>query len=220
MSCCEDNSTFQPVATFGFSFMKNKRSVMMIITIVLNLVSFVMLCVAMAGASTDPGIVKTSAWALEEFYGEVYLSIGLTAYTGSGGTYEWDSDSCQAGYCDQCSTAGQNALNATAIAFICTIGIIILSLLRLRSGDMVILKVTSCIICVVTFFCLIVAMGVWANQCVGNLPTYFDYALGPGFNCVVVSFMILVYTFVVHLLTPVDFSPEAKMTAIPAGASD
>jgi hypothetical protein len=221
MSCCEDYSSFQPVAKFGFSFMKNKRSVIMIFTTVLNIVSFVMLCVAMAGASTDPRIVKSSAWTLGKFDGELDLWVGLKAFTEYDGTYEWDSNVCGASYCDQCATAGENALNATAMAFVCTIGIIILSLLRLRSGDMVILKVTSSVVCVVTFFCLLIAMGVWANQCAGNLPSEYEYSLGAGFNCVVVSFMILLYTFVVHLLTPVDFSsPEPKLTAVPVDASE
>jgi hypothetical protein len=222
MSCCEDHSALQPIARLGLSFMKSKRSVIMIITTVLNVVSFVLLCVAMAGASNDSGVIKSSAWTLGKFDGDLDLWVGLKSFTGVGGTFEWDSNACVANYCDKCSTAGENALNATAIAFVCTIGIVILSILRFRPSDMVVLKVTSCIISLVAFFCLIIAMGVWSNQCVDSLPSGYDYTLGAGFNCVVVSFLVLFYTFIVHLLTPVDFSSTTEptlTTAIPVGAS-
>lgn len=179
---------------------------------VLCFFSAIILCVSMAGASNTDDIIKSSSWTLGYIDNSVDYWFGLKSYYysafGISGTISYDSNACNVSFCDKCSQAGETALNSSAIAFICCVVAIITSALRIRQGgDKIVLKITSVLVSVIAWFCLVIGMASWANQCADNLPSSgVDYKLGPGFSCAVAAFIFLFTVILVHLFTPVDFS--------------
>jgi hypothetical protein len=205
MSICNyDNHPYlQPMARFGVSIMKENRPTVMTVVILLNLISFVLLCFAMAGSTTHAQQLQTTAWTLGSTDGVVVVWLGLQSISGQGFIYEWDSSACTAKVCDKCSMAGENTMNATVLTFICCIALVNISILRSRK-DSITLKAASCLLCLVSFFCLVIGMGSWANQCIDNLSSGYDYSLGVGFQCVIASLAIIIFSLALHLLIPVD----------------
>jgi hypothetical protein len=121
---------------------------------------------------------------------------------------------CNQSYCGSCSTAGQTSLSASIVAFCCCLVLIITSGLRFRKdADNVILKLVSMLCSLVGLFCLVIGMAVWSTQCVNKLSSDYSYALGPGFNCAIVSFILAFVSFVVHLFTPTGSGTEPTLKA-------
>jgi len=206
MSCCENVSLFQGMARVGFLTLKDRRQAIMIAMTVLTILSCLLLIVAMAGSSTTEKVIKQTCWT----YGYVKGQSGVQAYyglkdvTGGGVTSSWKS--CTASYCKDCSTAGKNALNSSAVAFICTLAMLICTALRVRVFDMVIYKVTSLVTGGVVLFCLIIGMGNWNSECMDNLPTSggVSYKIGPGLGAAIATFFFVLLNFIFHLLIPVE----------------
>lgn len=193
------------------------------------LFSAVALCVSMAGASYDDVTLKSSAWTLGTYAGTTYYWLGLRAFyyaspifdDGSFGTgvFSWDSG-CDDDGCSKCAQAGQTALTCCGIAFTCCVLIIITSLLRLRH-NMTVLKGITVLAGLVGFFCLLIGMACWANQCVDHQLQGFDYKLGPGFDCAIAAFVVLFTVTLIHLLTPVDVAgAEPVPAAVPSSESN
>jgi hypothetical protein len=221
MNCCENQPSLQRIGACGFLFLKERHASIMVAIALLEILALILLCVSMAGVSADKSIIQSSAWTVGSGGGaKVWFGLKyLTGSTGSG-TIDWDEPACSASYCGACAKAGHNAFNAIVLAWICTIATMICTVLRARpAGDMVGLKNTVLVIYLVTLFCLIIAMGVWSDQCEGSLPSGMKYTLGPGLNCAIVAFIIIVFDFFIQALTPVDtvaFAPSHTNAAFPA----
>jgi hypothetical protein len=203
-------------ANLGLSACGSARPFTMVGLGVLNVISIALLCVSLSGATTTTTILKDTAWALTYYDDTIVEWIGLKQLTiKDGGNYLWDDCYSTIGnnYCDTCNTSGQTALSTTGIAFALSFLTIVVSFLRFR-GDNTVFKLLGFLAPTVGWFCLVIAMADFDIECVNKIKSAFhsaddDYVkdatfkLGPGFNCAIAAFFILLVSCLVHLLTPV-----------------
>jgi amino acid transporter len=208
MSCCENVSVFQSIARVGIVSLRDRRQAIMIAMLILMVLSALLLIVAMAGSSGDEKVIKQTCWTYEYVKGQsgVQAYLGLKNVAASGTVSSWASCAGSSTDCKDCQTAGKNALNSSAVAFIVTLALLICTALRIRVFDMVVYKNTALLTAGVVMFCLIIGMGNWDAECMNNLPTTggISYKIGPGLGAAVATFFFVLVTFILHLIIPVE----------------
>lgn len=184
---------------------ENNRGSVMIVNIAICCLAFILTIVSMSGNSTTSSTVKNGAWTLGlNNNDDIIAWYGLQqVVVNNDGDYSY-SNCNQYSYCSDCENAGHTALNSSVFVFFFNIAMLVLSILRRDgSGDTPTKKVVAVTVMSVSLLVMIIAMGTWNNQCVSNLPTSgsITYALGPGMNCMLTTFLFSLFVFVSHLLT-------------------
>lgn len=215
---CEEVGIFKSIGAIGIDSFDSKRMIVMIVTGVLSFITFILICVGLGGSSeTDENVINCN-WANAEYklgnkdyYSYVGLKRAVTQEGTDGDTKGVDWADCSgAGYCSDCETAGNNALNSIAIAFVLSIPILVISFIRTSNArDLNLYKVLIIIFSLLSLLLFIIAMGSFGSECYGNLPSDDDYVYGPGFNAISTCFVFEIIILVLHILTPVKKSSEA-----------
>lgn len=199
----------------------SNRSSIMIVNVAICCLSFILLIVSMSGNSTASGTVKNGAWTLGlNNDDEIIAWYGLKQMVlNNDGGYSYSSCADGVDYCSDCETAGKNSLNATVFVFFFNIAMLVLSVLRRNPAtDSGTKKVAAVVTMSVSLVTMIIAMGVWNNECMVNLPTSgsVTIALGPGMNCILTTFLFSLIVYVSHLFTAAggDGSMEAPINKV------
>jgi hypothetical protein len=204
MNCCEEVSFFKSIASIGNSTLDSHRSKVLIFNSLLSLLSGLLMCVAMAGGSTDDTNVQNGAWYYAENGSSINAYVGLKRLSNkSGGGTNWSS--CTASYCNDCNNSGATALNCSVLVFLVTIAILVSSVLRINS-DKVLYKSTIVIGGSLNIFMMIIGMGAFHQQCLTNLPTSgnISYAAAPGLNSILTTFFFTIFIVLCNLFTSVS----------------
>eukprot|EP01006_Ploeotia_vitrea_P014899 TRINITY_DN4095_c0_g1_i1.p1 TRINITY_DN4095_c0_g1~~TRINITY_DN4095_c0_g1_i1.p1 ORF type:complete len:223 (-),score=21.60 TRINITY_DN4095_c0_g1_i1:137-805(-) len=199
MNCCEGVGFLQTIGGWSIGFINGMRYNMMIVSTFLHVLTWILLCVAMAGGSTEKDNIKSACWTYGIIDDDIKSYLGLKASVGAGQVVKYAN--C-GGYCNDCETGGSNALNSTVLAWLISIVLIICSAMRLNeSGDKILWKCTAFFGTLLALFIMIIGMGSWNNQCVENLPTGggIDYQLGPGLSSSVAAFIFMLIAVVLHV---------------------
>ena len=106
MSCCDNIKCLKPLANTGCRFFDNQRTCLMITCVFLNVLSWILSCVAMAASSTTDKTVMKSAWTTGTFDSEglsysVYYGFSKVVYDGDIST-SFNYEDCSASYCNDC----------------------------------------------------------------------------------------------------------------------
>lgn len=159
----------------------------------------------MSGSSDDDDTVENTAWTHGKYdkNGLTFdIYYGLTRVVGEGGGLDYAD--CSSGDCQNCEDAGNTALNCSIFLFLCTMVLMISSVLRIVS-DKVLHKTTFIVVSAVALLVMIIGMGSWNDQCVSGLPTDgYTYSLGPGLSSMVAAFFFILISMILHLLIPVS----------------
>jgi hypothetical protein len=199
------------------------RAYVMYANIVVAILSILLLIVAMSGNSEDSDEIEAAAWAIGYDGNDNKIGYyGTKAFSGSGFVVTYESCASSNSVCEDCETGGNNGLNSTVCAFIFICVMMVLSVLRRGDGDMLYYKAGAVGCGFLALLCMIIGMGSWNDSCVENLPTNngASYGMGPGLNCVLVTFLITLFPFLTHLLVATknsDATPAPVETAVVAG---
>lgn len=186
-----------------------------------EILSILLLLVAMSGNSEDSDEIETAAWAIAYDNNDKEVGYyGTKAYAGNGVVVTYES--CAGSVCDDCETGGANGLNSTVFTFIFVCVMLVMSVLRRGDGDMMYYKLAGVVCGFLAILCMIIGMGSWNDSCMENLPTSSgsSYGIGPGFNCVLVTFFFTMFPVVSHLMISTkngDTTPVPPV-AVVAGA--
>jgi hypothetical protein len=122
------------------------------------------------------------------------------------GTGYFSYSDCAAGisYCSGCQNGGRAALGLTLLAFFLTMGVFVLSLLRMfkdTSGT----KICSVVFLFFIWLFAVAGWGAWNQQCFSALmDSRYTFNHMGGFGAAVAGWFFMWMLFFVHLLTPVD----------------
>ena len=192
------------------SFGTNKKLTMAIV-VMFTALSLILFIVAMAGWSTDANNLKSAAWAFSTSEGgKTYIglqgfSIDVSTTIGSGTGYFSYSD-CPTGitFCSGCQNGGRAALGLTLLSFFLTMGVFVLSLLRMfkdTSGT----KICSVVFLFFIWLFAVAGWGAWNTQCFSALTdSNLTFSHMGGFGAAVAGWFFMWGVGVIHLLTPVD----------------
>lgn len=203
----------------GLTAFGNNKKLTMSISLAFTALSLILFIVAMAGWTTDPTNLQSAGWAFSTSNnGKTYIGLQgfSTDYFSSVTYYSFADCTGNASFCTGCQNGGRAALGLTLLAFFLTMGLFILTLLRMfkdTSGT----KLTSVGFIFFIWLFSVAGWGAWNTQCFGALAnaTYtiagvsvsLSFSHMGGFGAAVAGWFFIWMIGIVHLLTPVeDFS--------------
>jgi hypothetical protein len=170
----------------------------------------VLLTLSTLGGSFKDKYVKQYAWSISSYDkgGEHYTTYyGGQHVVQDGQGFHWTECKDET-YCDICEEAGQNALKGSFVAFVACFVMLSFSVCRWKKEwEATSHKISVLVACVFAAVTEIIAMAMWHNGCVLNLPQDgTTYSLGDGFNCIMASIFVVLLLFVLTLLMPITKS--------------
>lgn len=195
----------------GITVFGTNRKVVMGISLLFIALSLILFIVALAGWTTDPNNLKSAGWAFSSKSDGATVYIGLQGFsTGGGSTTSYfsytDSTACTGdnSYCSSCQNGGRAALGLILLSFFLTMGVFILTFLRMFKDTT---GTKICAVCFLFFIWLfaVSGWGSWNSQCfnaLSNSAATFSH-MG-GFGAAVAGWFFMWMIGFIHLLTPVD----------------
>ena len=206
----------------GLEVIAAKRSIVMGVIIVLQLLEGILYIVGLTGWSKKHDDVLATNWAysVSASDNENLVIYGLrnfmTADLDNDDTSnEVDYEDCadDADYCKNCEDAGKAAIGLTLMGFFFLGGVLIVSGVRFMPKlDSKNIKIASIILILFQLLWSVSAIANWKNSCMENLPvvigTTQEIKTGPGYNCIATCVAFTSLTLVVHLLMPGSVNDE------------